>query len=176
MFGTKTFRNVFGFVPLGIAPGLYATGSVAGTAIQVAAVGSNSGNVAPFRKWVFVGQTGSGGATTLWNAWIAAGSGSAGSASVMLPATSTSTFSGSNSFAAAGVGSLVFGSQMNLVMEIRAEYIAGLGSNFTWIKPVMSITGASAYAALLSLGFLSGTEPASNYDVVGAVFQETDAF
>ncbi len=173
---TKKFRDVFGFPPLGIPPQLYNTGSAAGTAIQVAAVGSASGNVAPFRKWVFIGQTGSGATTTLWNAWIAAGSGSAGSASVMLPATSTSTFSGSNSFAAAGVGSLVFGSQCNIVMEIRGEYIAGLGSNFTWIKPVMSITGASAFMALLSLGFVSGSEPASNYDVVGAVFQETDAF
>ncbi len=94
----------------------------------------------------------------------------------MLPASSTSTFSGSNSFALAGPGSLVYGSNANVVMEIRAEYLAGLGSNYSWIKPVMSITGASAFAALLSLGFVSGSEPASNYDSVGSVFAETDAF
>lgn len=176
MFATKKFRDVFGFLAQGIPPQLYATGSVAGTAIQVAAAGSLLGNVGGFKKWVFIGQTGSGATTTLWNAWIAAGSGSAGSASVMLPATSTTTFSGSNSFAAAGAGSLVFGSLTNIVMEIRGEYIAGLGSNFTWIKPVMSITGASAYMALMSLGFLAGAEPASNYDSVGAVFVETDAY
>ena len=176
MFATKKFRDVFGFLPRGIAPGLYATGSTAGTAIQVAAVGSASGNIAPFRKWVFIGQTGSGATTTTWNAWIAAGSGSAGSASVMLPASSTSTFSGSNSLSATGPGSLVFGSATNIVMEIRGEYIAGLGSNFTWIKPVMSITGASAFMALLSLGFVSGSEPSSNYDALGAVFAETDSF
>ncbi len=173
---TKKFRDVFGFPTLGIPPQVYATGSVAGPAIQVAAVGSASGNIAPFRKWVFVGQTGSGATTTLWNAWIAAGSGSGASASVILPATSTSTFSGSNSFAATAAGSVVFGSQCYIVMEIRGEYIAGLGSNFSWIKPVMSISGASACAALLALGTVSGSEPASNYDVTGAVFQETDAF
>jgi|SRR5580698_542094 hypothetical protein len=176
MFATKKFRDVFSFQGPGIPPQLYATGSVAGTAIQVAAAGSLTGNLAGFKKWVFIGQTGSGGATTLWNAWIAAGSGSAGSASIILPATSTSTFSGSNSFAVGSAGSVVFGSQANIVMEIRGEYIAGLGSNFSWIRPVMSITGASAYAALLSLGFVSGSEPASNYDIVGAVFAETDAF
>jgi hypothetical protein len=176
MFASKKFRDVFTFPALGIPPALYATGSVAGTAVQIAAVGSGSGNIGGFKKWVFIGQTGSGGATTTWNAWINGGSGSAGSASVILPASSTSTFSGSNSFAATTLGSVVFGSQCNIVMEIRGEYIAGLGSNFTWIRPVMSITGASAYAALLSLGFLSGSEPASNYDVTGAVFAETDAF
>ena len=176
MFATKRFHDVFGFPALGIPPQLYATGSVAGTAIQIAAAGSLTGNVAGFKKWVFIGQTGSGGATTTWNAWIAAGSGSAGSASIILPATSTSTFSGSNSFGASSAASVVFGSQTNIIMEIRGEYIGGIGSNFSWIRPVMCITVASAYAALLSLGFLSGSEPASNFDAVGAVFQETDAF
>ncbi len=175
MFATKKFRDVFGFLSR-IPPGLYATGSAAGTAIQVQAVGSASGNVPPFRKWVFIGQTGSGATTTLWNAWINAGSGSGTSCSVILPASSTSTFSGSNSLSATGPGSLVFGSATNIVMEIRGEYIAGLGSNFSWIRPVMSITGASAFMALVGLGFVSGSEPASNYDVLGSVFQETDAF
>ena len=173
---SKKFHDVFSFPVLGIPPQLYATGSVAGAAVQIAAGGSLTGNVGGAKKWVFIGQTGSGGATTQWNAWLAGGSGSGTSASVMLPATSTSTFSGSNSFAAGSAGSVVFGSQCNIIMEIRNEYIAGLGSNFTWIKPVMSITGASAYAALLTLGTVYGSEPASNYDAVGAVFQETDAF
>src|SRR5208282_3388816 len=102
MFATKKFRDVFSFQALGIPPQLYATGSTAGTAIQIAAVGSASGNLAGFKKWVFIGQTGSGATTTTWNAWINGGSGSGASASVILPATSTSTFSGSNSFAAAG--------------------------------------------------------------------------
>jgi hypothetical protein len=185
MFAALTFRNVFSFPALGIPPQLYATGSAAGTAIQVTAGQATSagpaGNYANFKKWVFILQTGSGATTTLWNAWIAGGSGSAGSASIMLPASSTSTFSGSGTY---GV-TTQFGSAGVLVMEIRGEYINGLNSNFSWIKPVMSITGASAYAALLSLAFLGGSEQASLYDfnsttsagvTTGFCMQETDAF
>ncbi len=174
MFATKKFRDVFSFPALGIPPQLYATGSASGTQFAVAALGSATGNVGGFKKWVFIGMTGSGATTTTWNFWVSGGSASTGNSA--LPSTSTSIFSGSNSFAATGVGSLVFGSQANVVMEVRAEYLAGLGSTINWIRPIMSITGASAYGALLSLAFLAGAEPASNYDVVGAVFQETDAF
>lgn len=183
MFANVKFRDVFSFPALGIPPQLYATGSTAGTAIQVACGQATSagptGNYANFKKWVFILQMGSGANTTLWNAWINGGSGSAGSASVMLPASSTSTFSGSASY---GSGSLSnYASAGVLVMEIRGEYINGLGSNFTWIRPVMSITGASAYAALLSLAFDGGIYPASLYDFnssvgVGFCPQETDAF
>jgi hypothetical protein len=174
---TRKFRDEFAFPQLGIPPQLYATGSTAGNAIQVAAGQATSagpaGNYGNFKKWAFILQTGSGAATTLWNAWIAAGSGSAGSASVMLPASSTSTFSGSGTYGIA----TQFGSAAAIVMEVRGEYIQGLNSGFSWIKPVMSITTASAYAALLSLAYASGSEQASLYDVnSGFVLQETDAF
>jgi len=174
MFATKKFRDVFSFPALGIPPQLYATGSTGGAQFAVAALGSLTGNVGEFKKWVFIGMTGSGAVTTLWNFWVSGGSASTGNS--MLPATSTSIFSGSNSFSAAGAGSLVFGSQCNVVMEVRAEYLQGLGSTIQWIRPIMSITTASAYGALLSLAFLGGSEPASLYDTVGAVFAETDAF
>lgn len=174
MFATKKFRDVFSFPALGIPPQLYNVGSTSGPQFAVTALGSATGNVGGFKKWVFIGMTGSGATTTTWNFWVSGGSVSTGNS--MLPATSTSVFSGSNSFAAAGVGSLVFGSQCNVVMEVRGEYLQGLGSTINWIRPIMSITTASAYGALLSLAFLSGSEPASNFDVVGAVFAETDAF
>lgn len=111
----------------------------------------------------------------------------------MLPASSTSTFSGSGSYGSVFVvnssnsaqsysflGS-AYGSAATIVMEIRGEYINGLGSNFSWIKPVMSITTASAYAALLSLAFEGGADQASLYDFnsyngQGFCLQETDAF
>src|SRR5271154_6099194 len=139
MFAAYTFRNAFAFPALGIPPSIYATGSAAGTAIQVACATATSagpaGNYGDFKKWVFILQTGSGGATSLFNAWIAGGSGSSTSASVMVPATSTSTFSGSGTY---GI-STQFGSAGVIVMEIRGEYINGLNSNFSWIRPVMSI-------------------------------------
>ena len=171
MFANQKFRDVFAFPTLGIPPQLYATGSTGGGVIPVTA----TGNAGPANKWVFIGQTGSGAATTLWNFWVGGASASNGTFSA-LPATSTSTFSGSNSYSAAGAGSLVFGSKANVVMEVRAEYLQGLGSGITWIRPIMSITTASAYAALLSLAFAVESQPASLYDTVGAVFAETDAF
>lgn len=174
MFASKKFRDVFAFPALGVPPQLYATGSASGGQFAVAALGSNTGNVAGFKKWVFVGMTGSGATTTLWNFWVSGGSASTGNA--MLPATSTAVFSGSNSFAATGVGSLAFGSQCNVVIEVRQEYLAGLNSTINWIRPIMSVSGASAYGAVLSLAFLSGSEPASNFDKIGAVFYELDAF
>lgn len=168
MFANQKFRDCFAFPTLGIPPQLYNTGSTGGGVIAVA-------GTAPFGKWVFIGQTGCGAATTLWNFWIGGASASNGTFSA-LPATSTSTFSGSNSYSAAGAGSLVFGSKTNVVMEIRAEYLQGLGSGVTWIRPIMSITTASAYAAMLSLAFSAESQPAYLYDTVGAVFAETDAF
>jgi hypothetical protein len=122
---------------------------------------------------------GSGAATTLWNAWIAGGSGSAGSASVILPASSTSTFSGSASYGSGSNSN--YASAGMIVMEIRGEYINGLGSNFSWIRPVASITTASGYMSLVSMAFDSGCEAAALYDFnssvgVGFVVQETDSF
>jgi hypothetical protein len=176
MFATKKFRDVFSFPVVGgaIPPQLYATGSRNGSGQAVAALGSATGNVAGFKKWLFIAQTGSGGATTAFNFWVSGGSVSGGNS--MLPATSTLTYSGANSFSAAGTGSLVFGSNMSVVIEVRQEYLLGLGSNVLWIQPVMSITGASAYASMLALAFLSGSEPASLYDATGAVFAELDAY
>ncbi len=171
-FASMKFRDAFGFPVPGIPPLIYNTGSVGGTAVPVTAAG---GNV--FKKWVFIGQTGSGAVTTLWNFWIGGASASGGTFSV-LPASSTLVFSGSNSAAATGVGSTTFGSQALVVMEIRQEYIQGLNSGITWIKPIMSITTASAYGAVLGMGFLSEYEPASNYDWHSStfVFAETDSF
>ncbi len=174
MFASKKFRDVFSFPALGIPPLIYATGSASGQAIAVTALGSNTGNVGGFKKWVFIGMTGSGATTTLWNFWVSGGSASTGNS--MLPATSTAVFSGSNSFSATGVGSTAFGSACNVVIEVRQEYLAGLNSTINYIRPIMSLTTASAYGAVLSLAFLSGSEPASNFDKTGAVFYEVDAF
>jgi len=183
MFGAFKFTDVFAFPAIGVPPQLYNTGSTGGTAIQVtcgqATSAGPAGNYLNFKKWVFIVQTGSGGNGTLWNTWIAGGSGSAGSASVMLPATSTSTFSGSTQYVA-GVSASAngqYGSANIIVMEIRGEYIQGLGSGFSWIKPVVSITGASAYVSLLSMAFESGVEQASLGNANGGIpLQETDAF
>jgi len=197
MFANVKFRDVFSFPAKGIPPQLLNTGSTQGSAIQVtaglAASNGPQGNYANFKKWAFIVQTGSGGNTTLWNAWINGGSGGATSCSVLLPASSTSTFSGSTSYGSIFVANSAnttgsysylgssFASAAVIVMEIRGEYINGLGSNFSYICPVVSITNASAYGACLSLAFDGGCEQASLYDFgsfsgVGFCLQETDSF
>ena len=64
MFANVKFRDVFSFPAAGIPPQLYATGSTAGTAIQVtcgqAASNGPQGNYANFKKWVALVQLGSG--------------------------------------------------------------------------------------------------------------------
>jgi hypothetical protein len=165
------FRDAFGFPVPGIPPLIYAAGSVGGTAVPV------TGSVNVFKKWVFIAQTGSGAAANTFNFWIGGASASGGTFSA-LPASSTAIISGSNSASATGTGSTTFGSNALVVMEIRQEYIQGLNSGITFIKPIMSVTTGSCYAAVLAMGFLSEYEPASNYDFHAStyVIAETDAF
>ena len=170
-FASEKFRDVFCFPVPGISPLIFAAGSVGGTAIPV------TGSANPFQKWVFIAQTGSGAAANTFNFWIGGASASGGTFSA-LPASSTLIISGSNSASATGVGSTTFGSQCLVVMEIRQEYIQGLNSGVTWIKPIMSVTTGSCYAAVLGMAYMSNYEPASNYDWHSSTFvmQETDAF
>lgn len=171
-FASEKFRDVFGFPVPGIPPLIYAAGSVGGTAIPVAGTPSPT-----FGKWVFIGMMGSGAAANTFNFWIGGASASGGTFSA-LPSSSTAIISGSNSASATGIGSTTFGSNALVVMEIRQEYLQGLHSGITWIKPIMSITTGSCYAAVLAMGFLSQYEPASNYDFNSStyVIAETDSF
>lgn len=170
-FASMKFRDAFGFPVPGIPPLIYAAGSVGGTAVPV------TGPINTFNKWVFVAQMGSGAAANTFNFWIGGASASGGTFS-MLPASSTQIISASNSASATGSGSLTFGSNALAVMEIRQEYILGLGSNIKFIKPIMSVTTGSCYAAVLGMGFLSQYEPASNYDFNSSTYvvAETDSF
>ncbi len=176
MFANLKFRDVFAFPGTFLPPQNRATGSFAGGIIPVAAAQATSvgpqGNYANFKKWGALVLTGSGGATTLWNAWWGGASASGGTYS-MLPASSTSTFSGSATY---GV-TTQFGSAAAFWLEIRGEYINGLNSGITYIAPIVSISGVSAYAAIATFAFVSGVEQASLYDVTsGFILQETDAF
>ncbi len=180
MFASLKFRDEFSFAALGILPQNRATGSFAGAAIPVAAAIATSagpaGNYANFKKWIAIVLTGSGGATSQYNAWWGGASASGGTFS-MLPASSTSTFSGSTVYSAGASASAgTYGSAAALVMEIRGEYINGLNSGITWIAPIISISGVSAYAAAVTFAFDSGSQQASLYDQTGFVLQETDAF
>lgn len=180
MFGALKFRDEFCFVAPGILPQLYAAGSTGGTAIPVAGavpttnagVTTPGGNYNDLKKWTFVVQCGSGSANALYQAWIGGASASNGTFS-MLPATSTTQFSNSGTYGFSAQSA----SNGIMVMEIRGEYISGLGSNVQWIKPIVSITNGSANVACLSLGGLSGVSPASLGDFnAGFVLAETDAF
>lgn len=166
MFGTLKFRDAFGFF-VGIPPQLYATGSTGGTAIPLSGANSNA-----FRRFTFIGLTGSGSANTTWNFWVGGASASNGTFS-MIPSTSTAIFSGSGSY---GV-STQFGSNAAALIELRLDAIAGLNSGITWIKPIMSITGNSGYGGVVALGGNSQYQPASIYDVnSGYVVSEADCF
>ncbi len=180
MFANLKFRDEFSFPALGLLPQNRATGSYAGAAIPVAAALATSagpaGNYANFKKWVAIVLTGSGAAGSLYNAWWGGASASGGTFS-MLPASSTATFSGSTLYVAGASNSVgTYGSAAAIVMEIRGEYINGLNSGITWLAPIVSITGASAYAAAIVFAFDSGSEQASLYDQSGFVLAETDSF
>ena len=165
MFASLKFRDAFAFpVGHGLAPQLLNTGSIGGTIVPVTA----SANI--HRRWAFLILTGSGATTTVWDAWIGGASASAGTYSA-LPATSMATLSGSASL---GVGQ--YGSNKAILLETRGEYLQGLNSGITWIRPIISVTTASAYAACVALGYLGGYRPAKDYDVNTLYCVEVDAF
>lgn len=174
-FATDRFRDTFLFCQTAIEPTVYATGSVGGLAIPLA------GQTCPAKKFVLIGQPGSGAATTQWNFWWGGASASGGTYS-MIPSASTPIVSGSANYSASATGisaqsGSVYGSAGVLVVEIREEAIANLNSGITWIRPIMSVTGASGIGAVLAMGFVCDYEPASLYDQpLGAVIAESDAF
>ena len=174
-FATDRFRDTMLFCQTALEPTVYATGSVGGSPIPI------SGQTCPAKKFVLIGQPGSGAATTQWNFWWGGASASGGTFS-MIPSASVGLISGSTNYSAstatvpAGSGS-VYGSAGVVVIEIREEAIANLNSGITWIKPIMSVTGASGTGAVLALGYVSDYEPASYYDQpIGTVLVEADAF
>ena len=158
MFATKKFRDVFGFLPRGIAPGLYATGSTAGTAIQVAAVGGASRQHRRFASGCFIGQDEArciAAVTTTWNAWIyAAGSELCRTRhrSCFRPARPV-RFPAPIASPPQGRARGVWISHQHRHGDPRRVYRGAWVAISPRIKPVMSITGASAFMALLSLGF-----------------------
>ncbi len=181
MFASLKFRDEFSFPALGLLPQNRATGSFAGAAIPVAAALATSagpaGNYANFKKWIAIVLTGSGAAGSMINAWWGGASASGGTFS-MLPASSTGTYSGSTPYIAGASASApgTYGSAAAIVMEIRGEYINGLNQGITWIAPIVSVGGASAYAAAVVFAFDSGSDQASLYDQTGFVLAETDSF
>jgi hypothetical protein len=182
MFASLKFRDVFSFPAVGLAPQQLATGSIQGSAIPVAGANATSagpaGNYANFGKWGFLVQLGSGAVTTRYNAWIGGASVSNGTFS-MLPASSTSLFSGSATYSQAqgygGTSVSGYGSAGAFWMEIRGEYLNGLNSGITYIAPIVSVTGASGTAAIASFAFSSEQMQASLYDIA-YILQETDSF
>lgn len=167
-FATDKFRDHMIFCATGIPPQVYNTGSTGGTAINIAGQGT------PAKKFAFIAMTGSGATTTNWTFWVGGASASNGTFS-MIPSTSL-TFSASQNFSTSASGS-VYGSAGYAIIELREEAIANLNSGITWIKPIMSITTASANGAMLALGYISDYLPASYYDTpVGCVIGEADAF
>lgn len=157
MFSSLKFRDVFSIVNANFPPALYAAGSSIGSAISM--IGA--------RKAVF---------------HLTAGSGAAGSVQLLLYAASVSGGTGSAVLGGTGslltsalVGSLASASGGIAVVEIRGEYLEN-NSVGPWIFPVLSASGGSINAALVSHLFLRNYEPASGFDTTAYVKSETLLF
>lgn len=163
---TTKFRDTNGFPGAGIMPQILATGSIGTAPIPL----TSPANM--FRRMAFLGYTGSGGATTLYNAWVGGASASNGTFSV-LPSTAISVFSGSASY---GI-STQFGSGALFMIDVRLDAIRALNSGVSWIKGIMSVTTASGTGMMIPIGYNPIYQPASFYDANGGfVNQEADMF
>ena len=150
MFATRKFRDVFGTIDDGISPQTMATGTTSGSAIAL-------GGPAPLRKLEFI---------------VNAASGSAAATLTFLLQTATASNGTFASFSTSGGGfpssaslSLSAAGKYFLYVEARDEMFTDLGTTATWVKPVFQISaGAPIPLSLTTLGFVSGSLPASNFD------------
>jgi uncharacterized secreted protein with C-terminal beta-propeller domain len=141
----------------GLPPGVYGTGSTAGTAIAYS----------DFRKLAWALQVGSvGSANATMNLLIQMASASAGTYSTWL---STGVLN----------GSVV--SNQTYILDTRGEalYSAMGGQAYTvplWVKANISISNSSVTCGLLALGYNHQYAPASTYTTASYSAGETDAY
>lgn len=152
MFSTKQFPDVFNFLDDGLTvTTLSATGTHSGSAMQV-----GGSALVPWRKIGFILQAASGSAST-------------GSLTFYLQTATASggaltTFTTANQSNSSVVMSCTGAGKWYIYAEARGEMFTDLGTNGYWIKPVVIQSAAMGPAALCSLGFVMGSEPASNYN------------
>lgn len=152
MFSSRNFPDVFAFLDDGIANQTMATGTTSGSPFQVG--GGAAGP--PFRKYGHIVQG-------------ASGSTSAGSVTFAIY-TATASNGSYASFSTVALGSPCSASiapsaagKWFLYTETRGEMFGDLNNAF-WFKPVFIVTGVPVPLSLTTLGFVSGSEPASAFN------------
>ena len=152
MFASKYFTDVFSFLDTGLPVGGNSTsGTHSGSAIPVGGSGA-----IPWRKIGFIVE-------------IASGSTSAGTVGFYLQTATASggayaTFTTANQTASSVTVSATGAGKYYIYAEARGEMFRDLGTNGFWVKPVLVQSAVVCPVALTALGFLEGSEPASNYN------------
>lgn len=150
MFAALKFRDVFGTIDDGISTQVMATGTTSGSPIQL-------GGPAGFKKYEFVVNAASGSAANTLTFVLQTATASNGTFASFSTVGGLFPSSASISLSAAG--------KYFLYVEARNEMFADLGTNATWVKPVFQIAAAAPIPlSLTTLGFVSGSLPASNFD------------
>ena len=152
MFSARYFTDVFSFLDCGLPVGGNSTsGTHSGSAMQV-----GGSAFAPWRKIGFILEA-------------ASGSTSAGTVGFYLQTATASagayaTFTTANQSNSSVTISCTGAGKYYIYAEARGEMFTDLGTNGYWIKPVLVQSAVVCPVALTALGFVEGSEPASNYN------------
>lgn len=153
MFATKQFPDVFSFLDNGLTLSTLqsTSGTHSGSAMQV---GGSAG--VPWRKIGFILE-------------MASGSTNAGVVTFYLVTSTASngtfaTFTTANQSNSSVVASPSAAGKWFIYAEARGEMFTDLGTNGYWVKPIVVQSAVVCPSALTSLGFVEGSEPASNYN------------
>lgn len=152
MFATKQFPDVFSFLDPGLPVGGNSTsGTHSGSPMQV-----GGSQAVPWRKIGFILEA-------------ASGSTSAGTVGFYLVTATASagayaTFTTANNSNSSATISCTGAGKYYLYTEARGEMFTDLGTSGYWIKPVLVQSAVVCPVALTALGFVEGSEPASNYN------------
>jgi hypothetical protein len=152
MFAAKLFTDVFAFLDCGLPVG---GNSVSGTHSGSAMLVGGSA-LMPWRKIGFILEA-------------ASGSTSAGVVTFYLQTATASagayaTFTTANQSNSSVTVSVTAAGKSYIYAEARGEMFTDLGTNGYWIKPVLVQSAVVCPVALTALGFVTGTQPASNYN------------
>ncbi len=144
MFGTVKFTNVFAYIDNGVVTGVQSVGSVSGSAMQL-------GGTAPFRRFVHILEAASGTASTAVVKFYLATSTASGGTFVSLSQTSQ-------------IMSVTGSTKWYATLDTNDTAFGDLATNALWFKAVLVVTTLALPVNLVTLGYLSGSEPASNFN------------
>jgi hypothetical protein len=150
-FATEYFPDQMAFIDDGITVHAITTATTtSGSPIQM-------GGSAPFRKLEFILQMGSG-STSAGSVTLAVYTATASGGAYASFTTVASAVACSQSVNASAAG------KWFLVTELRGECLTDLGTNGYFVKPVITTSAVVCPTSLTTLGFVSGSLPASAFN------------